>query len=241
MSHTLRLVEGAASRPGHQHRDVPDRPSVPVASWSAIMKSAPRDQARHDRALPARLRPLIPVPIHRVPGGEAIALLPVRTHPGLHTWLPVVDQRHGWAQVLLPIRPDGAVGWLRLDDRVEVIEHPTHIEIDTTARSVTLHHGRNLLTWPAGVGRGTTPTPHGRTFVLGEIRPARGLVDRAVLLAAHMRTHLSWSSGMAAVSLHTWPGATRGVPSTDGSVVVPPEAVPVLAVCATPGTAVLIR
>ncbi|MGW4528867.1 L,D-transpeptidase [Amycolatopsis sp. NPDC004378] len=238
MNHDLRVAERPA---GHQSHDIQSRPVLPVAAWSATMQSAPRDQALRARPLPIRLRPRTPVPVYPVPGGAPFALLPVQIHPGLPTWLPVVDERHGWVQVLLPTRPDGAVGWLKRDDRVELAEHPTHIEIDTSARSVTLHHGRNLLTWPAGVGRATTPTPHGRTFVLGEIHPARGLVDRALLLASHMRTHLAWGAGIAAVGLHTWPGATRGLPATDGSVVLPPEAIPVLAVCAAPGTPVLIR
>ncbi|GAB3162009.1 hypothetical protein GCM10027258_80160 [Amycolatopsis stemonae] len=240
MSHTLRLAEHPTP-PGVPRPDDRQPPALPVATWSSTIASAPRDQALPDRPLPVRLRPRTPIPVHRVPGGEAFAVLPVQAHPGMPTWLPVVDERHGWAQVLLPVRPDGAVGWLHLDDRVETVDHPTHITVDTAARSVTLHHGRNMVTWPAGVGRPTSPTPRGRTFVLGEIRPDRGLVDRAVLLASHMSTHLAWGARMAAVGLHTWPGAAQGLSSTDGSVVVPPDAVPVLAVCATPGTAVLIR
>lgn len=241
MNHELRLAERPASPAGNHHEEADQQPALPVATWSATVKNAPRDQSRRDLPRPFRLRPLTPVPVHRVPGGDPIALLPVEAHPGHPTWLPIVDERHGWAQVLLPVRPDGAVGWLRLDHRVHVAEHPVHLDINTSTRAVTLHHGSNWLTWPAGVGRATTPTPRGRTFVLGEIRPHRGLVDHVLVLASHMHTHLEWGAGIGAVGLHTWPGAPHGLPATDGSVVVPPEAVPVLAACAPAGTAVLIR
>jgi cysteine desulfurase/selenocysteine lyase len=78
------------------------------------------------------------------------------------------------------------------------------------------------------------------SFVLGDVHPHSGIVDHAVLLAAHTPTHLAHGAGIGAVGLHTWPSAGRGDAGTDGSLVVPPAAMPVLTEVARPGTAVLI-
>lgn len=218
-------------------------PPLPCASWTATVAAAPRDLDLHGPARHARLRPRVPVPLYAVPDVVAapFAELPTDAAPGLPTWLPVVGGRPGWALVLLPCRPDGAVGWVQLDRRVEQEQHRCHIEIDTHERTVTLISARDRRTWPAGVGKSSTPTPRGRTFVLGQVAPARGLVDRALVLAAHAPTHLAHGAGMAAVGVHTWPGAEDIRPATDGCVIVPPDVMTVLTTCALPGTAVLIR
>ncbi|WP_436501819.1 L,D-transpeptidase [Actinokineospora sp. HUAS TT18] len=159
----------------------------------------------------------------------------------LRTWVPIIDARPGWAMVLLPCLPDGSAGWIQLDDRVVVAAQPTHIEIDTRRRTIALVHEKERRVWPAGVGRPASPTPRGRTFVLGSIDIADGLVDRAILLAAHMPTHLLHSAGLPAVGIHTWPGAVFGLPGSDGSVLVPELALTDLQDSAPPGTAVLIH
>lgn len=213
------------------------RPALPVAAWAAVVFAAPRDPAPQTQPLPIRLRPRTPVPVHRVPGGEPVAVLPVQALPGLPAWLPAVDERHGWVQVLLPTRPDGATGWIKRDDRVECLDHPVCLDIDTAVRSFTLRHGRNLLTWPASVGWGAGPAPRRRTFVLGETLSGDCTARRGLLLADH------WpGDGDAAVGgLRIEPGLPPGRSAAAGSVAVPSDAIPVLAVCAAPGTPVLIR
>lgn len=218
-------------------------PPLPCASWAATVPAAPRDVDLHAPARGARLRPRVAVPLYAVPDDQAapFAELPTETAAGLPTWLPIIDRRPGWALVLLPCHRDGAVGWLRLDARIEHVRHRCHIEVDTRERTVTLVRVGDRRTWPAGVGRPNAQTPRGRTFVLGTVTPSRGLVDRALALAAHAPTHLAHSAGLAAVGIHTWPGAEDIRPDTGGSVIVPPSAMTVLFACALPGTAVLIR
>ncbi|SER20100.1 L,D-transpeptidase [Actinokineospora terrae] len=214
---------------------------LPAASWAAALPGAPRDPEPHALPHPARLTPLVPVPVHRVPEGDPFAELPVEVLAGLPTWLPVVGACPGWARVLLPTHPDGAVGWVALDERVVVVPHHNHLVVDTRARAVTLHCGPNRVTWPAGVGTPAHPTPRGRTVVLGAIEIPRGLVNLALVLAAHHPTHLAHGAGIAAVGVHTWPTTGFGLAGSDGSVLVPPEAMPVLIECAPAGTAVLVR
>lgn len=218
-------------------------PPLPCASWAATVAAAPRDLDLHGLARHSRLRPRVPVPLYSVPDDQAVpfAELPTESVPGLPMWLPIIDRRPGWALVLLPCRRDGAVGWMRLDARVEHVSHRCHIEVDTRERTVTLVRVGDRRTWPAGVGRANAQTPRGRTFVLGVVTPSRGLVDLALALAAHAPTHLAHSAGLAAVDIHTWPRAEDIRPATAGSVIVPPSAMTALTTCALPGTAVLIR
>ncbi|WP_172803285.1 L,D-transpeptidase [Alloactinosynnema sp. L-07] len=170
-----------------------------------------------------------------------MADLPTYAYGLLRTWVPIIDARPGWALVLLPCLPDGSVGWVRLDDRVVIVAQPTHIEIHTRRRTVALVNGPERRVWPAGVGRPASPTPRGRTFVLGSVDIADGLVDRAILLAAHMPTHLLHGTGLPAVGIHAWPGTVFGLAGSDGCVLVPDLALTDLEDAAPPGTTVLIH
>ncbi|CRK57011.1 ErfK/YbiS/YcfS/YnhG [Alloactinosynnema sp. L-07] len=219
------------------------RPVLPIADHCARVDRLGRDQDPHGQPLLVRLRPLVPVPIRPVPDPRVapVAVLPVWAAPGLPLWVPVVDRCPGWVLVLLPCRPDGVVGWVRTDDRVEQVHHHTLLVVDTRTRLVTLQRLGDRRTWVAGVGKPGRPTPCGRTFILGPVEPARGVVDLALVLAAHAPTHLRHGAGLDAVGVHAWPGVEHHPPATDGSVIVPAAAMTVLTSAAPPGTPVLIH
>ncbi|SDD56636.1 L,D-transpeptidase [Actinokineospora iranica] len=234
-----------------------DLARLPVADWSACLPALPPDDHAHEPATGARLGVLAPVPLHAAPGTPPVAELPAVISPEVRTWLPVIGGQPGWVHVLVPCAPDGRTGWVELGPDVLVVAHLVHLVVDIGERTVTLHHGRSAQSWhcefgerwpfratvgwPCGVGNATHPTPRGRTFVLGDVHPRTGVVDHALLLAAHMPTHLGHGAGVEAVGVHTWPSASWGSAGTDGSLVVPPEAMPVLTEVARPGTAVLIH
>ncbi|OLR92576.1 L,D-transpeptidase [Actinokineospora bangkokensis] len=220
------------------------RPTVvmlPQVRWDAHLPALPRDPGLHRPPHPLRLLVQAPVTVHTAPKGPAVARLPPESWPGLRTWVPVVDAHPGWVRVLLPSLPDGASGWVELCGQVAAVPHHGFLVADRRTRTLTAHHGPNRLSWPCGVGKATTPTPRGRTYVLGEVRPDTGLVRHALVLASHQSTHLDHGAGLSAVGLHTWPTASWGLAGSDGSVLVPPEAMPVLTRIAPPGTAVLIH
>jgi hypothetical protein len=77
-----------------------------------------------------------------------------------------------WYHVQLPIRPNGATGYVRADD-VLLLRVETRIEVDLSERRVDFFRaGRRLLRAAAGVGAAGTPTPTGRFYVNQRLRAA---------------------------------------------------------------------
>lgn len=70
-----------------------------------------------------------------------------------------------WLRVQLPSRPNGVLGWVRARD-VELVRVRTRIEVDLSARRVTLYRGgRELISATAAIGAADTPTPTGSYYV----------------------------------------------------------------------------
>jgi hypothetical protein len=79
--------------------------------------------------------------------------------------------RTRWYRVQLPLRPNGITGWVRARD-VEVAPVTTRIEVDLSARSVTLFdRGRRVLSTTAAIGSSATPTPTGRYYINQRLIP----------------------------------------------------------------------
>jgi lipoprotein-anchoring transpeptidase ErfK/SrfK len=77
----------------------------------------------------------------------------------------------GWLHVELPVRPNGSLGWIRTA-AVSLSETSYHLFISVPARTVTVtYRGRPVLTVPAAVGKPSTPTPPGQTYLWELIRP----------------------------------------------------------------------
>jgi len=118
-----------------------------------------------------------PVPLYVTPGGprstqvvnnpnenKVAATFLVKTR---NTHVAGVD----WLEVYLPIRPNGATAWVKLSDvtvtftdlRVVVGLAEHHLEV--------LSADKPLLEFPAGIGRGETPTPGGVFFIKELLKP----------------------------------------------------------------------
>ena len=70
---------------------------------------------------------------------------------------------HGrlWLCVLLPIRPDGATGWIPRDN-VTLLSTRYWITVNKRTRTVTIYHdGRRVHRYEAVIGKPATPTPDG--------------------------------------------------------------------------------
>ena len=84
----------------------------------------------------------------------------------------VGSPRDGWIEVLLPVRPNGTTGWVRLDD-VELTRNPYRIEVDLDRHRLTVRRGGQIeLATEVGVGTGATPTPIGDFYLVELLRPA---------------------------------------------------------------------
>jgi lipoprotein-anchoring transpeptidase ErfK/SrfK len=69
-----------------------------------------------------------------------------------------------WAKILLPKRPNGSTGWVRLDS-VKVSEVEGRIEIDLSAYTLRFFRkGRLVHRFKVGVGQPQNPTPTGVFF-----------------------------------------------------------------------------
>jgi lipoprotein-anchoring transpeptidase ErfK/SrfK len=101
-------------------------------------------------------------------------------------------------KVQLPIRPNGATGWVRARD-VRVREVTTRIEIDLSQRRLTLFRdGRIVLLTNAAIGAPSTPTPTGRFYVnqrLLAANPIGGYGPGAVGISAFSPVLQNWPQG----------------------------------------------
>jgi lipoprotein-anchoring transpeptidase ErfK/SrfK len=107
------------------------------------------------------------------PGGPTGGVLPALDPFGIATVLGVVGapQADGWAEVELPVRPDGSVGWIRWSE--VTLRHTSYrIVVDLDARTLTLYNAATtVLSTPVAVGAPATPTPVASTYVWELVRP----------------------------------------------------------------------
>jgi len=142
------------------------------------------------------------------------------------TWLPVVERRGGWSRVLLPSRPNGSTGWLRTRD-VERATTPYLVRVHLGSRELELFlQGSSVGRWPVAIGAPETPTPPGRTFLLGQVvDEAQSFSPLILPLGSHSDTLDSYGGGPGTVALHGWPDdAVFGQAVSHGCIRVPSDA-----------------
>ncbi|OLZ51753.1 hypothetical protein BS329_15655 [Amycolatopsis coloradensis] len=221
-----------------------DLAALPQQSTFADLPAAPRDPAPDQPPSGLVLHPRATVPLYAAPGGAPIAALPP-TQLGSDTWVPVVDERPGWAMVLLPGRPNGAAAWLYRDDpRLDEARTPYLLRLDrATYRLELVHNGAATRAWTVGIGKPAAPTPAGRAFLLASIRDTKPTFSPIVLpLSAHSDTFTTYGGGPGTVGIHTWPTAeVYGKSSSDGCIRVPADALQIISSEVPLGTPVLVR
>src|SRR5690348_7886706 len=118
-----------------------------------------------------------PTTAFRAPGGAAIERFGIVNVNKAATVFGVLGERVDarcrvtWLHVSLPIRPNGATGWVRAANVVRTRVH-TRITIDLSERRVRLYRdGRLVLSAPAAIGSSATPTPLGRYYVNQRLIP----------------------------------------------------------------------
>jgi len=107
----------------------------------------------------------------RRPGGPRLRTFQPKNANGVGTVFgvraAVLDGvcRPVWYRVQLPIRPNGATGFVRAD-RVTLLRVRTRIEVDLSERRIDFFRGgRRVLRASAAIGTDATPTPVGRYYV----------------------------------------------------------------------------
>lgn len=148
----------AAVRPGA-------RPAVKPASTPAALADVPA---------PALIATLSTATAYSAsPGGQPAGTLPATNPFGTAEVLAVVGQpdASGWLQVELPIRPNGSTGWIPAAG-VSLTQTSYRVVVNRATNTLTVFDGvSQVVQVPAAVGKPSTPTPAGNTYLWELIRP----------------------------------------------------------------------
>ncbi len=117
----------------------------------------------------------------------------------------VQQQRPGWVEVLLPVRPNGSSGWMHADD-VQVSQNPYHIQVDVPAHQITVFNATQVVyQGPVAVGAPATPTPPGLYYtrvLLQTPDPNSVYGPFAYGLSAHSDALTTFEGGDAEIGIH---------------------------------------
>ncbi|HWU21977.1 MAG TPA: L,D-transpeptidase [Nocardioides sp.] len=216
-----------------------DLSSLPFSSTDTRIPGAPHDKAQSLAPDGTVVHPRKVTALFTKPGGRAFAKIKP-TQFG-DTWLPVVAQAGNWVQVLLPSRPDGSTGWMQ-NSRLDHAKTSYQIQVHLASRQLQLFDGTTLVgSWSVAVGASGTPTPTGRTFLLGQVVDDGQSYSPVILpLGTHSATLDSYGGGPGTVAIHGWPDASVfGQAVSHGCIRVPSDALERLSTIPL-GTAVLI-
>lgn len=196
--------------------------------------------------------------VSAAPGDSARTVAVVHaTRPitGVHTSLPVVGHRsdargHIWLHVRLPGRVLGqpappATAWLRAD-RARLSATPWHIVVQRAARRVLVYRdGARVRSFPAAVGKLSTPTPRGEFFVEENVRMPASAAGAPFALATSARSNVlqEFEGGPGQIALHGRRniGGALGSAISHGCVRLADSSISWLARQAVPGTPVTIE
>ena len=127
-----------------------------------------------------------------------------RTEHGLPRVFLVASQDGDRWKVLLPVRPNESVGWVRAAD-VSIQEVNYWMRVSTSSHTMTVGNGNQLvLQEPVAVGTGGTPTPKGTFYLLEIVRPIWQpyLGPYAYTTSAHSDVLTSFMGGDGTVGVH---------------------------------------
>jgi hypothetical protein len=149
-----------------------------------------------------------------------------------------------WVQVLLPVRPNNAVGWVRSRD-VVLSTVPDAVNVDLAQRTLTWSRaGVTVLQTTVAIGAPRSWTPTG-TFFVTDIFPdnPRGPHGAWVLaLNAHSDAYTVFDGGEPRIAIHgTNDPSSIGRAASNGCLRVAAEPLAALAESLQPGTPVTVR
>jgi lipoprotein-anchoring transpeptidase ErfK/SrfK len=191
-------ASASAAAPPATYQATPPRPvaiGAPTAksAWIGRLLIASSARVRPDRRARAItvLQPVAPL------GGGPTSLLVTGTRRDATGRL--------WVRILLPVRPNGAQGWVAAD-AFRFVRTPLRVVIDQTDRRLTLYRrGRILFRFPVAVGKSETPTPTGRFAVAEMIRthtPGAFLGPVVFPLTGYSKVLNEYAGGNGRVAMH---------------------------------------
>lgn len=149
-----------------------------------------------------------------------------------------------WVQTQLPGRPNGRLGWVPREGLGEFHLVHTQVVVDRRKLRLTLYkNGKRILRVPIGVGKGSTPTPGGKSWIRERLNglgnPVYGPI--AFGTATYSNTLTDWPGG-GVVGIHgtNEPNLIPGRPS-HGCIRLKNRDIIRLSKKMGPGTPVLIK
>jgi lipoprotein-anchoring transpeptidase ErfK/SrfK len=213
---------------------------LPVIDYAAVPRGFPADpQPQSTAAVTEGVHPRSKRVLYDAAGGTPLAYLPPFIN-GVPVTVPIVDRRPGWVAVLLP-SANRRIGWLTdagwtsrtLRDQV-VVRLRSH-------ELTWLRDGERQASWTVATGAPQTPTPLGRTFVLGRAATSgskyAGLDVLALGSVPEDRDNLPPSLRGAHTGIHSWyASGAFGRSVSNGCIRVPHGGQQSLLDNLTPGT-----
>ncbi|MDI6100932.1 L,D-transpeptidase [Actinoplanes sp. NEAU-A12] len=189
------------------------------------------------------LRPTTRIALYDAPGGRARAWLPPRIS-GLPVVAPIVARENGWAAVLVPAA-NRRIGWVpEAGWRAEPLRD--QLLVNLAARRLTwLRDGAEQGRWSVAIGADRSPTPLGRTFVLGRTGTSGAVyagLDALVLGSVPDEPEkLAASLQGAHTGIHAWSNSSAfGRDVSNGCVRTPAAVQRKLLAQVDPGTPVVV-
>ncbi|MEU4562575.1 L,D-transpeptidase family protein [Actinoplanes sp. NPDC023936] len=217
---------------------------LPVISYADGPDGLPEDPGASTLEVPSEaLRPAKKMALYDAPGGEPRAYLPKKIS-GLPTVAPIVARDNGWVAVLAP-SSNRRIGWVPAEGW-EPEPLRDHIVVDLSEHRLTwLREGAEQRSWTVSVGSDATPTPLGRTFVMGTTTTDGAIyegLDALVLgTVPEKKENLAASLRGAHTAIHAWSRKSAfGRSVSNGCVRMPAAAQKALLQQIDPGTPVLV-
>ena len=204
-------VTPTTTRPSQATPSIPKAPApVPVKVPTPSPVSVP------PTTLVVTPRAATAIPVYDEIYGPQVNSLSSTTDGG-PTWVPVLQQRHGWDQIQLPGPPNDLVGWVP-SSSVSVASDSYAVQVSLSARVARVYQDGHLIDqFPAAVGKPSTPTPAGRTFIAGDVmatgvnaieapllRPLGWHTTSALAAAEFPALHTGGQAGV--IAIHGWEG-----------------------------------
>jgi lipoprotein-anchoring transpeptidase ErfK/SrfK len=182
------------------------------------------------------------VVLYDAPGGVPRAHLPADIS-GVPVTVPIVARQTGWVAVLTPTA-NRTIGWVPPGGWTEVPLRDRLVVRRGTHQLTWYREGTAKESWTVTLGSPSTPTPLGRTFVLGRSTLSgsvyAGLDVLALGAVPDDRNAVAPELAGAHVGIHAWYRNEFGRNISNGCVRMPPAAQSVLLAEIIPGTEVMV-
>ena len=147
-----------------------------------------------------------PLAIYSAPGANVVETLPATNPFRNPTTLAVSGVPQGdWAQVLLPQKPNGSLGWVHTPD-VAMTWTPYRVNVSRADHQVVVTDGTaTVFSSPVSVGTSIDPTPAGNTFLYELIKmpyPNGPYGPWIFGLALYSDAIQSWNGLTAQIGMH---------------------------------------